>query len=175
VIALISVFVVLVILVGAIFMFANRPNSNHAPTVNAIGGQQSPTVSVKPTATPPPAATPTPPPGLYIAGTYQGSILTNATQQTTYLTVFIVQNQGSGGLKGSVTYQSSPQGPYALNGTVDMQGNFSFTVQQPAGKTPFFFYGTVVQNGSYLKGNYCSASTGPCLSNTGLLYAGPKY
>jgi len=172
-IALISVFVVL-ILVGTIFLYASRQNGNHPTTANSISNQQSPT-AVKPTATPSPPATATPPPGIYIAGTYNGSILNNATQQTTYLTIFIVQSQGSGGLKGSVTYKSSPQVPYTLNGKVDMQGNFSFTVQQPAGQTPLFFYGTMAQNNSYLKGSYCSSSTGPCLSNTGLLYAGPRY
>ncbi|HLX39347.1 MAG TPA: protein kinase [Ktedonobacteraceae bacterium] len=171
-IALITVFVVLV-LVGTIILYASHQN-NQLNTANASRNQSSPTVSVKPTATPSPSATATPP-GLYIAGTYNGSILNNATQQTTYLSVFIVQTRGSGILKGSVTYTSSPQVPYALSGTVDMQGNFAFTVQQPAGQTPLYFYGTVVQNGSYLKGSYCSSSTGPCMSNTGLLYAGPRY
>ncbi|HVB20826.1 MAG TPA: protein kinase [Ktedonobacteraceae bacterium] len=173
VIALIAVFVVLV-LVGTIFLYTSRQN-NPLTAANATRNQLSPTVTLKPAATPSPAATATPPPGLYIAGTYQGSILNNATQQTTYLTVFIVQNQGSGSLKGSVTFKSSPQVPYPLNGTVDMKGNFSFTVQQPGGQTPLFFYGTMVQNDAYLKGNYCSASAGPCLSNTGYLYAGPRY
>ena len=171
-IALISVFVVLV-LVGTIILYASRQNGNHPTTANATGNQSSPTVSVKPTATPSPVATATPPPGIYIAGTYNGSILNATTQQATYITVFIVQSQGSGALKGSVTFKSSPQGVYLLNGTVDMQGNFSFSVQQPAGKTPLIFYGTV--QSSYLKGNYCSATTGPCLSNTGNLYAGPRY
>ncbi|MEO8970200.1 MAG: hypothetical protein ABI406_01215, partial [Ktedonobacteraceae bacterium] len=170
-IALISVFVVLV-LVGTIFLYVSHQNSNHAATVNGIGSQQSPTVSVKPTATPTTLPTATPP-GLNIAGSYQGSILNATTQQATNITVFIVQSQGSGVLKGSVTFKSSPQGTYLLNGTVDMQGNFSFSVQQPAGKTPLIFYGTV--QSSYLKGNYCSATTGPCLSNTGNLYAGPRY
>ncbi len=171
-IALISVFVVLV-LVGTIFLFASRQNNNHAVAGNVTGSQQSPTASVKPTTTPSPVATATPPPGLYIAGTYNGSILNATTQQTTYITVFIVQSQGSGALKGSVTFKSSPQGVYLLNGTVDMQGNFTFSVQQPAGKTPLIFYGTV--QSSYLKGNYCSGTTGPCMSNTGNLYAGPRY
>lgn len=170
-IALISVFVVLV-LVGTIFLFASRQNNNHAATASITGNQQSPTVSVKPTATSTSVATATPP-GLNIAGTYNGSILNATTQQATNITVFIVQSQGSGVLKGSVTFKSSPQGTYLLNGTVDMQGNFSFSVQQPAGKTPLIFYGTM--QSSYLKGNYCSATTGPCMSNTGNLYAGPRY
>lgn len=171
-IALISVFVVLV-LVGTIFLFASHQNGNQAAAGNVAGSQQSPTASVKATTTPSPVATATPPPGLYIAGTYNGSILNATTQQATYITVFIVQSQGSGALKGSVTFKSSPQGVYLLNGTVDMQGNFTFSVQQPAGKTPLIFSGTV--QSSYLKGNYCSATTGPCLSNTGTLYAGPRY
>ncbi len=171
-IALISVFVVLVI-VGTIFLFASHQNGNQAGAGNVAGSQQSPTATVKATTTPTPVATATPPPGLYIAGTYNGSILNATTQQATSITVFIVQSQGGGALKGSVTFKSSPQGVYLLNGTVDMQGNFTFSVQQPAGKTPLIFYGTV--QSSYLKGNYCSATTGPCLSNTGTLYAGPRY
>ncbi len=171
VIALIAVCVVVVVLAGVIFLYVGRQHTNQPATANGTGKQTSPTAATKVTPTPSPS--PTPPPGLYIAGTYNGSILDNTTQQTTYLTVFIVQSQGSGVLKGSVTFKSSPQGVYLLNGTVDMQGNFSFSVQQPAGKTPLIFYGTV-QN-SYLKGNYCSATTAPCLSNTGSLYAGPRY
>ena len=174
-IALISVFVVLALLAGTLFYYVGHQNSNRPPAASLTGNQSSPTVSVKPTATPTtqPTATPPPPPGLYIAGTYSGSILNETTQQTTYITVFIVQSQGSGAIKGSVTFKSSPQGTYLLNGTVDKQGNFSFFVQQPAGHQPLLFYGSFQQN-SYLKGNYCSTNTAPCLSNTGYLLAGPR-
>ncbi len=173
-IALISVFVVLALLAGTLFFYVSHQNSNRPTTASSTGNQSSPTVSVKPTATPTALPTATPPPGLDIAGTYNGSILNATTQQSTFITVFIVQNKGSGAIKGSVTFKSSPQGTYLLNGTVDMQGNFSFFVQQPAGHIPFLFYGTVQQS-SYLKGNYCSTSTAPCLSNTGSLLAGPRF
>ena len=173
VIALIAVCVVVVVLAGVIFLYAGRPHTNQPVTANSTGNQPSPTAAAKITPTPSPS--PTPAPGIYIAGTYNGSILNATTQQSTPITVFIVQSNGSGVLKGSVTFKSSPQGVYLLNGTVDMQGNFSFSVQQPAGKTPFIFYGTMVQNNTYLKGNYCSATTGPCMSNTGNLYAGPRF
>jgi serine/threonine protein kinase len=168
-IALIAAFVVLALLAGTIFYYAGHLNGNHPAAAN----QSSPTASSKPTATPTPRPTAVPP-GLYIAGTYNGSLLNETTQQTTYITVFITQNQGSGAINGSVTFKSSPQGTYPLNGTVDMQGNFSFFVQQPAGQTHLLLYGSVYQS-SYLKGNYCSTNTSPCLSNTGYLYVGPRF
>ncbi len=167
-IALISVFVVLAVLAGTLFYYFGHQNSNHPNTAN----QSSPTVSVKPTATPTTRPTAVPP-GVYIAGTYNGSLLT-LTGVTMPITVFIVQNQGSGAIRGTVTFKSSPQGTYPLNGTVDMQGNFSFFVQQPAGQIPLLFYGTVQPN-TNLKGNYCSTTTAPCLSNTGYLLVGPRF
>jgi hypothetical protein len=173
-IALISVFVVLALLAGTLFYYVGHQNGNQPNAASLTGNQSSPTVSIKPTATPttqPTATATTPPPGLDIAGTYNGSILNATTQQSTSVTVFIVQTNGSGVIKGSVRF---PQGTYLLNGTVDRQGNFSFSVQQPAGQTPLLFYGSV-QQGSYLKGNYCSTSTAPCLSNTGTILAGPRY
>ena len=173
-IALISVFVVLALLAGTLFYYVGHQNGNQPNAAGLTGNQSSPTVSVKPTVTPTtqPTATPTPPPpGLDIAGTYNGSILNATTQQSTSVTVFIVQTNGSGVIRGSVRF---PQGTYLLNGTVDKQGNFSFFVQQPAGQIPLLFYGSVQQS-SYLKGNYCSTRTAPCLSNTGTILVGPRY
>jgi hypothetical protein len=99
------------------------------------------------------------------------------TQQTTVITVFLVQSRGYAPLKGSVTFKSPTQGVYSLNGSVDTQGNFSFSVQQPSGQKPLLLYGTIQKNsqGTFLHGNYCSTSTGPCLSNTGYFTAGPGY
>jgi serine/threonine protein kinase len=172
-IALIAVFVVFAVLAGSIFYYVGHQNGNHPTAAGLTGNQTSPTVSAKPTATPTIRPTATPP-GLYIAGTYNGSILNETTQQTTFITVFIVQNKGSGVIKGSVTFKSSPQVTDLLNGTVDLQGNFSFFVQQPAGQIPLLFNGTVQPN-TDLKGTYCSTSTAPCLSNTGYLLVGPRF
>src|SRR5205807_8230886 len=74
----------------------------------------TPTVAVTPT--------PTPPSGLYIAGSYSGTMTNQLTGQTTSITVFIVQNQGSGILSGSVTFQTSAPKVQPLKGTVDKQG-----------------------------------------------------
>ena len=96
------------------------------------------------------------------------------TQQITQLSVRLVQAQGQGALQGVVTFHSSDQQVYQLNGVVDRQGNFSFTVQQPSGQTPFYFYGTP-QSGNYLHGYYCRTSSGPCQTNTGYFTIGPRY
>lgn len=169
---LISVVVVLLLLSSvAFYFFANHQTNNNQPiNANALN-HQSPTASVKLT------STPTPQPGLYIAGTYNGSMFNETTQQTTFISVFLMQTTGYAPLKGSVTFKSPSQGVYLLNGTVDTQGNFSFAVQQPSGQTPLFLYGTIQKNsqGTFLHGNYCSASAGPCLSNTGYFTVGPGY
>jgi serine/threonine protein kinase len=174
-----SVIVILLLLSsGAFYFFANHQSSANQPVnTNSLNHQQTPTTAVKSTVTATPATTPTPQPGLYIAATYNGSMFNEATQQTTTITVFLVQTKGYAPLKGSVTFKSPPQGVYLLNGSVDTKGNFSFSVQQPAGQTPLFLYGTIQTNsqGTFLHGNYCSASAGPCLSNTGYFTAGPGY
>jgi hypothetical protein len=138
------------------------------------------TAHVTPTAPriayPPPTVTVPPRNGLYIAGTYNGSIFDQTIQQTTYISVFLVQSKGNAALSGTVTFKSPSQGVYPLHGTVDTQGNFSFTVQLSAGQTPLYFYGTVQQQqGSYLKGDFCSSNTNSCSVNTGYFLVGPGY
>jgi len=124
---------------------------------------------------PPPTATPTPRNGLSIAGTYNGSVLDWTTQQTTYISVFLVQSEGNAALSGTVTFKSLSQGVHPLHGTVDTHGNFSFTVQLSAGQPPLYFYGSVQQQGSYLKGHMCRSSTNSCSVNMGDFDVGPRY
>jgi serine/threonine protein kinase len=112
--------------------------------------------------------------GLYIAGTYSGSMSNQTTQQTTPITVSIVQTQGNAALGGTVTFGSSSQGAYPLSGTIDTQGNFSFTVQQPNGQLPLVYHGQVYQS-VYLKGNFCSSNTNSCSTDTGYFTVGPKF
>ncbi|HEX6109785.1 MAG TPA: protein kinase [Ktedonobacteraceae bacterium] len=112
--------------------------------------------------------------GLYIAGTYNGSMTDQTTQQTTQISVFLVQTQGNAALSGTFTFSSPSSGSDPLSGTVDMQGNFAFTVQQPAGQLPLYFHGQVYQS-DYLKGNFCSSNTNSCSTDTGYFTVGPKF
>jgi hypothetical protein len=125
---------------------------------------------------PPPTAMATPRNGLSIAGTYNGSVLDRTTQQTTYISVFLVQSEGNAALSGTVTFKSLSQGVHPLHGTVDPHGNFSFTVQLSAGQAPLYFYGAVQQQqGPYLKGHICRSSTNSCSVNTAYFLVGPRY
>ena len=151
--------------------------NSHQAGVNALAISQTATAFVPhqtPVHTPTAAVTPTPKPqnGLYIAGTYKGSMFSEITQKTVSFTMFIGQNRGNAALSGIYT-SGSPQKEYSLKGTVDTKGNFSITVQQSAGQTPLYFYGTV--QGAYLKGNFCSSSTNACSASTGFFQAGPRY
>lgn len=166
-----SIAVVILLIAGTVFFYTTHQSANHPNNINANNLAHSPTVVVKLSPSPTVKAQN----GLYIAGTYNGSMYNQTTGQTTLISVFVVQTQGDGTLKGSVTFKTSPQGVYILNGSDDLQGNFSFTVQQPSGQTPLFFYGAFQQASSLLKGNFCSSSTGPCLSNTGYFTVGPRF
>jgi hypothetical protein len=165
------------IVIGSVKLFSLRQSSSGAPTPLT-----SATHTLLATATPTPRITYPPPTsvppqnGLYIAGTYNGSMFDQTIQQTTYISVFLVQSKGNAALSGTVTFKSPSQGVYPLHGTVDTQGNFSFTVQLSAGQTPLYFYGTVQQQqGSYLKGDLCSSSTNSCSVSTGYFFVGPAY
>jgi len=119
--------------------------------------------------------TSTPQNGRYIAGTYNGSMSSGDGHQPTILiTIVVQQTQGSANIGGTFTYKTPTQGSYPLTGTIDAQGNFSFTVQLPAGQTPLYFYGSV-QSGTYLHGNYCSSSTNHCDTNTLYFNVGPRF
>src|SRR6266496_307213 len=126
-----------------------------------------------------PTVTPTTRPlkGLSIAGTYNGSMYDETKQQTTYISVFIKQSKGRADFSGTFTVTSPSQRAYPLHGKVDLQSNFSFTVQQAGGKIPLYFYGTVQhqQNVEYLHGYFCSSSTNSCSVNTGYFTVGPRY
>lgn len=180
IIAIISLLVVLLLVVSSLFYF-NVLSNSHKTGTTTQSSSTTPVVAQKPTPTPTtgitPTPTPTPPDGLYIPGTYKGSMLNETTQQTTYLTVFLVETKGNGTLNGSVTYTSAPQGVYILHGTVDMQGNFGFSFTPSGQSQPLHMYGTVLRqgDGNYLKGNFCNSTTTTCLSNDGYFNVGPGY
>jgi len=169
------ILVILLILAGVGYYFYN----NHQATDNANILSQTATATSKlqtlthaPTVTN--SSTATQQNGLYIAGTYNGSMFDQTAQQTITISVHLVQSQGNAALSGTFTSGSSSQVAYPLTGTVDTQGNFSFTVQQANGQLPLFFHGQVYQS-DYLKGNYCSSNTNSCSTDTGYFTVGPKF
>lgn len=166
------VLLVLVLVASSFYLY-----SSHQAGVTALALSQTATASVQPQTpihTPTAAVTPTPKlqNGLYIAGTYKGSMFNEITQQTTSFTLVLEQSQGNAALSGLYT-SGSPQKAYSLKGTVDTKGTFAITVQQSAGQTPLFLYGTA--QGDYLKGNFCSSSTNACSASTGFFQVGPRY
>lgn len=167
--AIISGLIILILLAGTGLYFGSHLYSGQQSNANTLlpaqTAKQTPTVTA--------TATPTPP-GLYIAGTYNGSMVNQLTNQTTLIAVFLVQKKGSGALSGSVTFKTSPAKIERLSGTVDMQGNFIFTVQQSAGQEPLVLSGSV-QQGTYLHGNFCNSKTNTCDSNTGYFTVGPRF
>ncbi len=184
--SIIGLLLILLLVGSGIFYFNVSRSNNSQLGANAINHQNAGATQTaastqqRPTATPTRGVTPTPTPqnGMYIPGTYKGSMANSTTQQTTYITVYLVQSKGSGALTGSVTYTSPTQGVYDLvTGTVDMQGNFSFSIQQPAGQKPLLYVGTVQKqsDGNYLHGNFCSSTTSTCLSLSGYFTVGPGY
>jgi serine/threonine protein kinase len=141
------------------------------------GGGVTATVSVKATPVPTAALSPTPtppPPGLYIAGSYNGSMTDQTTSQSSQITVYLVQVKGQGSLQGSLTFVSPSQRVDVLNGTVDQQGNFGFHVKQGSGKQPLYFFGQL-KTGNFLQGSYCTASTNTCLAISGYFNVGPRF
>jgi serine/threonine protein kinase len=174
-IALISVFVVIVLIAGTVYLYV----SHQSGSPNALNTHQTPTVAVKLSPTTPATAAVTPSPGLYIAGTYNGTMFDETTNQTSSISVSLMQTQGYAPLNGSVTFRAPAQGNYQLSGTIDTQGKFSFTLQQSTGQTLLYFFGTVQQNsqGAFLHGFFCHSDTGSCPSSTGTGYftVGPKF
>ena len=161
------ILVILLLLAGGGYFFY----SSHQANVNS-----SVTTSKLPTPTHASGVTPTATQqnGLYIAGTYNGSMFNQTTQQTTPISVSLVQTQGNAALSGTVTFSSPSSGVDPLTGTVDTSGNFSFTVQQSASQLPLFFHGQVYKS-DYLKGNFCSSNTNSCSTDTGFFTVGPKF
>lgn len=169
--ALIALLIVLFLLGGLIAALV----IHQSPALAGVGSTPTSVAQIALTATPgaTQAPSPTTPPGLYIAGTYNGTLQSSTTYQTTALSVHLIQKNGSGILAGTVTFNSSNQQSYSLKGTVDMQGAFTFTVQQPGG-LPYIFYGAV-QAQVNLHGNYCRAATPPCQTSEGYFTVGPRY
>ena len=173
-IAALSIGVVILLIAGTIFFYVSHQSGNPALTSTTINHAQTPSVVVK--LTPSPTATKAPN-GLYIAGDYNGSMTDETTNQTSSILVVISQTQENGTLTGSFTFKSPTQGTYTLTGTDDTQGQFGFTVQQPAGQQPLYFFGTYQQQNKGLHGYFCRSTTNSCLSNTGTGYftAGPRF
>jgi serine/threonine protein kinase len=172
IIGIISGVILLLLIAGSVLFY-----SNYHAQQSALMLAQTSTAQAKPSPTQAPTLTPTSAPqkGLYIAGTYNGSMTNQNTGQTYTITVFLVQTQGLAPLTGSVTFKSPTQAIYNLiKGTVDSHGNFSFQVQQPAGQEPLVFQGSF-QTGNFLKGNFCNSQTNTCLSNEGYFTVGPRY
>ena len=130
-----------------------------------------------PANTPPVTPSARPQNSLYIAGLYNGSMYDETKQQTTKISVLIKQSKGKANFSGTFTLTSPVHRTYPLRGKVDQQGNFSFTVQQPVGQIPLYFYGTVQhqQVVDYLHGNFCRSRTNSCSVNTGYFTVGPGY
>jgi serine/threonine protein kinase len=168
---ILSVVLILVLALGALYYLNNSQRNNTQNNTSALNQTATAQAKITPTS----ILTPTPPPGLYIAHTYNGTIYDQTTNQGQLISIHIVQKQGEGAITGSVTFNSSP--PYVLNGKVDLQGNFSFSVQQPSGQKPLYFYGNTLQQGDgvYLQGHYCSSSTNVCLADTGYFNVGPGF
>ncbi len=169
------ILVLLIIVAGGGFLLY----SSHQSTSNSVSLTQTATAKLTPgkTAGISPTAANTQQKGMYIAGTYNGAMTDQTTQQTSQITVLLSQTQGDAALSGTFTFRSPTQANYQLTGTVDLQGNFSFTVQQPTGQTPLYFHGQVEQNqqGIFLKGNFCNSSTNSCSSDNGYFAVGPKF
>ncbi len=181
-VSIVSLLVLLLLVGSSIFYFStsrgNRQLGASAINNPNVGATHTAATTQRPTPTATLGVTPTPTPanGMYIPGTYKGSMFNETTNQTTAITVFLVQTKGSGALQGSVTYSSAPQTPYSLTGKVDMQGKFYFSIQQAAGQKPLLYYGTVQQQGgNFLKGNFCNSTTNTCLSLLGYFNVGPGY
>ncbi|HLI09708.1 MAG TPA: protein kinase [Ktedonobacteraceae bacterium] len=174
--SIISVVIVILLVGGGIFAFQvfNKQQTNKTTAQQTATAPAS-----KPTGTPTPVptVTATVPPGMYIADTYNGSMLSQPASQTTYISVYISQKQGSGAFLGSLTLNASPQDHHALTGTVDMQGNFTFTVVAFGGQQPLYVFGSVQKqsDGTYLKGQYCHTTTNSCVAIEGYFYVGPGF
>jgi len=167
------ILLLVVLIAGGGFLFYSSHQSNNnsvSLTQTATTKLLTPTKNAGVTTTP----TKTQQEGLYIAGTYNGSMNDQTTQQTSQITVFLTQTQGNAALSGTFTFRSPTQATYPLSGTVDLQGNFSFTVQQSAGQTPLYFHGQVQQS-VYLHGSFCNSSTNSCSPDNGFFTVGPRF
>lgn len=173
-VATLSIAVVILLLAGTVFFYVSHQSNNPSLNSTTINHARTPTVVA--THRPSPTASAKVQNGLYIAGNYNGSMFDETTGQTSNIFVVIGQTRGNATLTGSFTFKSPSQGTYMLTGTDDTQGNFSFTVQQPAGQLPLYFFGTFQQS-TYLHGNFCSSSTNSCptTSGTGYFTVGPRY
>lgn len=171
---LLAILVIALIGGGSLYFFIIRPAGNTPAKTGS--STQIATTTAQAQTTPTAVPSPTPQPGLYIADTYNGSMTNQSSNAVQHMSIYLTQKHGSGQLQGSVTFTSAPQVNYELNGTVDLQGNFSFSVKQPAGQKPLVFFGQIQdQGGTYLRGNYCNSDTSTCSALTGYFLAGPGF
>jgi serine/threonine protein kinase len=177
-VGVISGLIILVLLIilagGGYLLFSSHQASNNSVSLTQTATAKATAIK---TAGISPTATKAQQKGMYIAGTYNGAMTDQTTSQTSQISVSLTQTQGDAALSGTFTTSTPTQAQYPLTGTVDIQGNFSFTVQQTTGQTPLFFHGQVEQNsqGEFLKGNFCSSSTNSCSTDTGYFTVGPKF
>jgi serine/threonine protein kinase len=167
------ILVILLLLAGGGYYFYH----SHRTNANSVSLTQTATAGKLLTPTHTSSVTATQQKGLYIAGTYNGSMTDQTTQQSTQITVSLVQTQGNAALSGTFTLRSPSQGIGPIKGTVDTVGNFSFTVQQQNNQLPLYFHGQVQQNQQdlFLKGNFCSSNSNSCNPDTGFFTVGPKF
>src|SRR5262249_10074441 len=147
---LIILVILLLLVVGGYYVYSSRQASVNASTLS----QTATATSKLQKSTLAKTSTVTQRNGLYIAGTYNGSMFAQTRQQSTQISVSLVQTNGNAALSGTAKFGPSSQTAYPLTGSVDTQGNFSFTIQQPNGRLPLVFHGQVYQS-VYLKGNFC--------------------
>jgi serine/threonine protein kinase len=172
IISVISGLIILALLTGTIFVY----NNNRQTSANTLAQSQTATAFAQTKLSPTVPATPTPTPlpkGLYIAGTYNGSMTNQTTNEVSSISILLEQKQGVGILSGTFTFRSPSQKSYPLTGKDDLQGNFSFTVQQDAGQQPLVFYGKFQSD--ILKGNFCNSNTNSCSVSTGYFTVGPRF
>lgn len=170
-----SIVLVILLIGGTVFFYISHQSGNSSLNSNTLNHAHTPTVVV--THAPSPTVTVKVQPGLYIAGDYNGSMTDDTTNQSTSILVVISQTQGNGALTGTFTFKSPSQRTYTLTGSDNTQGQFGFTVQQPAGHQPLYFFGSLQQQNTVLHGYFCSSSTNSCPTNTGTGYftAGPRF
>ena len=173
--SLIILLLLIIASVGGLFLYSSHQTDTTSASLQTATASAKTASTQTATVTGTPTSTPTSQNGLYIAGTYNGSMADQTTGQTSHISVHIVQTQGLAPLSGTFTVTSPSQNTYPLNGTVDTQGNFSFTVQTSTAQAPLYFYGAVYQN-DYLKGSFCNTNTNSCSANTGSYFlVGPRF
>src|SRR5262249_25591476 len=101
---ILSVALVILLASGAVYYLTNQRQNNSQDNANMLSRAKTATAQVE--ITPTSTTIPTPSPGLFIAGKYNGTMQSQVTNQVNRLSVYIVQKQGEGAIKGSITIDS---------------------------------------------------------------------